>query len=274
MFFEKPNIKYVDMCIYIDEHIYTNTYDQELVYKYLFHIIMMLTMKRDYFSSRQDMEEFSLFAASSYYTRLTDDRQFGENPSLEKIRSVLNYIRKTLFSIRREYCKKYMFEKECQNVEFVSIDTNAFSNYVSQKVDHIGRIDFKHNLGNTDSFVREYLKTIPYEYGTTMWTNIYISCLLSLLNSITLKNKDIKRIEEFKRPNSLTDTLLSKLYMNERYSSTILYHLDDSMYNYITVLTNRIRHKLSTELSCSLHTYISTSTTMKNLLMSDMTDEE
>ena len=274
MFFEKPDIKYVDMCIYIDDHIYTDSYSQELVYQYLFHIVMMITLKRDYFKSRHDVEDFSLYAASTYYMRLTDKRQFGNTPSLEKIRSILNYVRKTLFSIRREYCKKHMSECEIPNAEFVSIDTDAFSMYVSHKIDPVGKIDFRCYLGDTKDFIKEYLKGIPYQQGTTMWTNIYISCMLSFLNSITLRNKDIKRIENFKRPNSLNDNLLNKLYMNERYSSTILYHLDDSMYNYITVLTNRIRHKLSVELSQSLHSYTSSYVTMKNLLMSNMMEDK
>ena len=274
MFFKKPNIKYVDMCIYIDDHIYTNDYNEELVYQYLYHIILMIAMKRHYFESGHEAEDFSLYAASYYYMRLTDKRQFGDNPSLDLVRSILNYVKKTLFSVRLEYCKKYVVEQETPSPEFVGIDVDAFSMYVNHKIDPIDTVDFKCYLGDTDDFVKEYLKDIPYPQGSTVWTNIYISCILSLLNSITLRNKDIKRIENFKRPNSLNDMLLTRLYMNERYSSTLLYHLDDSMYNYITVLTNRVRHKLSMELSQTLHCYTSSCTTMKNLLMSNTLEDE
>ena len=274
MFFEKPDIRYVDMCIYIDDHIYTDDYSEELVYQYLFHIISMLTIKRNYFNNKHDIEDFSLFAASSYYMRLTDKRQFEDNTELEKIKSILNYITKTLFAIRQKYCKQYVFEREIPSDDVIEVDSDAFSMYVQHRLDTIGKIDFKGCLGDTDDFISEYLKDIPYPKGTTLWTNIYISCMLSLLNSITLRNKDIKRIENFKRPNTLNDNLLTKLYINERYNSIILYHLDDSMYNYIMVLTNKIRHKLSKELSQALHTYTTPYITMKNLLMSNTTEDK
>lgn len=274
MFFEKPDVRYVDMCIYIDDHIYTDDYDEELVYQYLFHIILLITMKRNYFNTKYEREDFSLFAASWYYMRLTDKRQFEDDSTLEKIKSILNYVTKTLFGVRQKYCKKYVVDREIPSPEFVDVDIDGFSMYTQRKIDSIGTLEIKSLLGTTNDFIKEYLKDIPYPKDSTIWTNIYISCMLTFLNSITLRNKDIKRIENFKRPNSVSDTLLTKLYINERYSSTILYHLDDSMYNYITVLTNKIRHLLSTELSQSLHTYTPSFVTMKNLLMSSTSENK
>ena len=274
MFFEKPNVRYVDMCIYIDDHIYTDDYSEELVYQYLYHIISMLTLKRNYFNTKQQREEFSLFAASHYYMRLTDKRQFEKNSKLEPIKSILNYIIKTLFGVRQKYCKKFVCEQEIPSEEIVNLDLDSFPVYVQEQLNGICSVDFKSCLGDANSFIKEYLMDIPYPYGTTMWNNIYISCMLSFLNSITLRNRDIKRIENFKFPSSCTDTLLTKLYINEKYSSTILYHLDDSMYNYITVLTNKIRHKLSYELSQSTHSYTSSYITMKNLLMSNTMESQ
>lgn len=273
MFFEKPKIRYVDMCIYIDEHIYNNDYDESTVYEYLYHIVMMLTTKRNYFKARVDLDDFSMYAASAYYLRLTDTRQFGDNASLEKVRSILNYVRKTLFSIRRDYCKKYVNTQDVSNTEYVSMNTDSFLMYTNKTLDELNRIDFYSGLESVQTTIKTYLMDIPYKYGTPMWNNIYISCMLSFLNSITLKNRDIKRINGFKRPNSLTDELLLKLYRAERYDSTILYHLDSDMYNYITVLTNRIKHKLSADLSQSLHTYTPSYINMKNLLMSNIIGE-
>lgn len=271
MFFERPDVRYVDMCIYIDEHIYKGDYDQTTVYQYLFHIIMMLSIKRNYFNSKKLTEDFSIYAASNYYMRLLDERQFDEKSSLEPVRSILNYIKKTLYSVRREYVSKYVPEQEVSgDVEYISIDNDAFEMYVSSKVDFTSKYEFGNYLESIDVIVKEALKSIPYKAHTVMWNNIYISCMLSLLNSVTLKNKDVKRLNNFKRPNSLTDDLLNELYLNERYNSTILYHLDDSMYNFITVLTNKVRHKLSQELSHSLHTPTPTVVTMKNLLMSNI----
>jgi hypothetical protein len=235
----------------------------------------MLTVKRNYFNSTKLNEDFSIYAASNYYMRLQDERQFEENSPIEPIRSILNYIRKTLYSVRREYVNKYLPEQEISlDIEYMSIDNDSFDMYVSRKVDFMSKYEFGNYLESVDTIVKDSLKSIPYPQDTPIWTNIYISCMLSLLNSITLKNKDIKRLNNFKRPNSLTDNLLNELYLNERYNSTILYHLEDNMYNYITVLTNKIRHKLAQELSQSLHTYSPTYITMKNLLMSNMIEQD
>ena len=275
MFFEKPDVRYVDMCIYIDEHIYNGDYDQTTVYQYLYHIIRMLAVKRNYFDSVKLTDDFSIYASSIYFMRLLDARQFEDNPSIEPIRSILNYIRKTLYSIRRDYVNKYLPENEVSlDIEYLNIDNDAFDLYVSSKIDFAGKFEFGNYLESVDTIVKESLKSIPYRSNTIMWNNIYISCMLSLISSITLKNRDIKRLNNFKRPNSLTDELLNELYLNERYTSTVLYHLDDSMHNYITVLTNKVRHRLSQDLSQSLHTPSPTFITMKNLLMSNILEQE
>ena len=274
MFFEKPDIRYVDMCIYIDEHIYSGDFDQTTVYKYLYHIIMMLSLKRDYFGTTKTYEDFSIYAASAYYMRLLDERQFDKNSNLEPIRSILNYIKKTLYSIRREYVQKFVTEPDISTDDYVVIDNDAFDCYVSNKIDGISRLEFGNYLEDVYRIVKESLRSIPYITDPIKWTNIYISCMLSLLNSITLKNRDKKRLENFKRPNSLNDKLVNELYLSERYNSTILYHLDSSMYNYICVLTNKIRHKLSEELSQSIHFSTPSCVTMKNLLVSNMLEQD
>jgi hypothetical protein len=206
--------------------------------------------------------------------RLTDSRQFDDGNKIEKIRSILNYIKKTLFSIRRDYCKKYVNEKDLNTTEVISVDANAVSMYINRVVDPITRVEFRDYIGDLRDTIRQFLKGIPFKYGTVMWDNVYISCMLSFLNSITLKNRDIRRIKEFKRPNSLNDELITKLYLNEKYNSTILYHLDDSMYNYITVLTNRVRHKLANDLSNTLHEYVPSQINIKNLLMSETLNKQ
>ena len=272
MFFKRPDVRYVDMCIYIDEHMYTNDYDESLVYQYLYHIVRMLAIRRNYFDKLSVIDDFSLFAASVYYSRLTDNRQFVDGERIEPIKSILNYVKKTVYSLRGEYCRKHMLVNEICDCDIICVDSDAFSSYVSGKVDYVDRIEFGSYIKDIKTIIKEYLKYIPYEYDTPIWNNIYISCMLSFLSSVTLKNRDIKRINNFKRPNTLNDYLLNSLYLEERYNSTILYHLDDSMYNYINVLTNRIRHKLANDLSQTIHSHTPSFVNMKNLLMSNINE--
>jgi hypothetical protein len=270
MFFEKPDVRYVDMCIYIDDNVYTGDFDQALVYQYLYHIIMMIALKRDYFSTRSELDDFSVYAASHYYMRLTDKRQFGESPTLYKVKSVLNYVRKSLFFVWERYCKKHPLPKDIVREEFPIIDTDAFTMYVERQVDPIGKVEIGSCLSSISEFIKEFLMCIPYKHGTAIWNNIYISCMLSFLNSVTLRNRDLKRITNFKRPTTLTDSLLNELYLKEKYQTTILFHLDDSMYNYITVLTNRIKHKIASEITHSLNEYTTSYVNMKNLILTNV----
>lgn len=275
MFFEKPDVRYVDMCIYIDDNIYGNDCDYSLVYEYLFHIIHMLAVKRGYFKRSSDIEDFSLFAASQYYMRLTDKRQFGKDAQLESIRSILNYIRKTLFSYRNEYVKKCVPDVDVLDGDaVVSLDSDDFKCFVSSIIEPIKKCEFVDYLSDIKSVVKDVLRRTHYREGTTEWTNLYISCLLTFLNSITLKNKDIERLSSFKRETTLTAELIEGLYLKERQNGVIIYHLDPSMENYIAVLTNKIRHAISKELSATLHSHQPVCTTMKNLLMSGMYEKE
>ena len=99
MLFEKdPKTRYVDMAIYIDNHIYSGDFDEELVYQYLYFLVYMLAKKKRYFSSEKVYDDFAIWFATKMYVRLTDPRQFDENEKLDKITSVLNYIKGILYA--------------------------------------------------------------------------------------------------------------------------------------------------------------------------------
>ena len=76
MIYKKPNIKYTDMCIYIDNHIYTDDCDDVKVFEYIFHIITMLSHQASYFKSTADYEDFALQGASRVFMRLKNPKQF------------------------------------------------------------------------------------------------------------------------------------------------------------------------------------------------------
>jgi len=275
MFFDKPDIRYVDMCIYIDNNAYTSKCENDLIYEYLYHIIMMLSVKWDYFDSVKTADDFSLYAASVYYMRLKDKRQFEENSSIEPIRSILNYIKKTLYSIKASYIKKYLKEQNTVGEDqLLSLDLDGFRCFASHLISPLDKCDFSYCLEDIQYVIKDTLKTVPYKKNSVMYHNIYISCILSFLNSITLRNSVLKRINNFKRPTSLTDDLLESLYLRERYNSVILYHLDDSMKNYIAILTNKIRVTIAKELSYTIHKSMPSCVNMKNLLMSNTFEED
>ena len=66
----------------------------------------------------------------------------------------------------------------------------------------------------------------------------------------------------------MTQEYIDKLYKKERENCIILYHLDDSMKDYITVLVNEIRHLVAQDLSEILNdSSINFETNIKNMLI-------
>ena len=106
-----------------------------------------------------------------------------------------------------------------------------------------------------------------------MWNNIYTSCLLSLLNSLTVRRDILAKFNKHKNT-LIQPEYISKIYQRERKNSTILFHLDNSMRDYITVLVNSLRKVIAKDLSESLYQPVQSQACMKELLMQSMTNNE
>src|SRR5574344_199194 len=112
MLYRKPkHLKYTDMCIYIDTHIYTDNYDEQLVYQYLYLITDMFAKKGRYFDNEHDYEDFASQFASYVFMRLLSEKQYklkeDGNPVLPKVKSVLNYIRGCIYQRRIQWERDY-----------------------------------------------------------------------------------------------------------------------------------------------------------------------
>ena len=74
MMYTKPrDVSYTEMCIYIDEHIYSESYDENLIFEYLYHITLMLAKKNNYFNKLSDYDNFAIYGATHLFMRLIDD---------------------------------------------------------------------------------------------------------------------------------------------------------------------------------------------------------
>lgn len=260
MTYTKPSdITYTQMCMYIDENIYNNSFDETTVYQYLYHIILMLAKQAQLFSKHCYYDPFALYGATRVYFRLTNKKQWQPNKDntgykMQRIKSVLNYIKNVLYYLKvdfeqEEYAQtlKVVEPQEC------GID---YSRIIPNSVDSLCLLDFESTLGNVHRTCDKFLSTLPYKKGTTEWLNIYISVMLSFLDSVTLTQNQTKRIEHLEGTGRLKDTHIENFYAANRTSSPILFHLPKSMENYITVLTRQLRHIVASDLSDILHTKI------------------
>ena len=251
-YYVKPaGVKYTDMAIWIDNNAYADVCDDEKLYEYLYHIAKMLAYNGKYFDRNSYYEDYAMYVASAIFMRYRDNRQFEYNedgtPKLKKIKSVLNYAK------RVSYPLKVKFEREtyAPQPEYDAVKYDQ----VSLHHQLIGSIDemnvYMHDIPKT---VRHFMRKIPYKEGTSEWANIYLSCLLTFINSVTLSNDNRSKLSELSAGVSYDS--IEKMYEQSREDGVILYHLDDRMYDYIKVLSNEIRHIIYADLSQSLHSYV------------------
>lgn len=256
MLASKPPIKYTEMAMYIDNHVYTDDCDDNKVFLYLYHLSLMLAHKNKLFRRNEYYEDFALTFAEEMYWRLKNPKQEmlkeDGTPKMYKLKSILNYMKSSL------YGRKVNFEQEKYSQSFsvnqklkTDILTSQFSvvNQIRYSTSRFNEVELEVCLKDICKTIKNYLKNIPYTNNKKEWNNIYISCLLTILNSFIFTYKD-----DFIIQGILNDTFHSednKLYnisiiqKKDVNNKVILYHLKDDMKNYIYVLCKKISNHLS-----------------------------
>lgn len=285
MLYKRPtNIKFVDMCIWIDDNAYREDLsleEQEKIYEYIYHLTKMLAYKSHLFNKGSYYEEFAIYSATKTYLRLTNPKQFELNADgaakLKRIKSILNYIKSTLYPHKVDFEQEFYsqvldYNKDDDN--FVEISGYTFSDMLHEYTDELDLVEFNLYLTDICKTIKDILLKIPYRKNTPEWHNIYMSCLLTLINSITLSNADKVRINELKMSKEYKLKYIEKVYKQQCLSPPILFHLDSSLSSYVQVLVNNIRHSISKELSYRTHTYIPSNSNMNRLILADINSEE
>lgn len=262
MLYVKPSdVRYVDMCVWIDKHAYDKDCDEQKLFEYLYFIAIMLSHKAKLFKKKKDYEDFAIFMASRTYFRLKNPKQQSVDssgtPKMDRLKSVLNYMKSILYPCKVDFQQQFYAQTE------ISLeDTNYYSEYsfadrIRDSVDEIELKEFEFSLSGVIDICKSFLYKIPYKKDSAEWKNIYTSCILSLLNSMTLDNKTLYRISHYKTDKDAKENFYSNLYIKESEDCTVLFHLPDYMYEYITVLVRQIKHEMVKNLSYDLRTTIS-----------------
>lgn len=272
------DVRVVDMCIYIDNNVYKEQYDETKIYEYLYSIVYLLSVKHKLFTEWSDYEPFSLYAAGKLYLRLTDKRQFlpeNDKKRLAKITSILNYIKTVLHPYVVDYQQEnYAQYWSIDDEDIYSAIDHAGCTKTLQDTNGILRVEVEQYLSRISTTIQSLLKRTPYSNNRSVSKNIYMSCLLTLLKSMTLSKENAARLNNRLSKGNCTDYLLEVLYRMESSTAVTLYHLPDSMHNYIATLTNRIRKLISEDL-CELIRYNQPSEEMiKCILSSSMESKD
>lgn len=143
-------LKITDMCKYIDANIYKETFDEELIFKYLTTIIKSLALHKGFFKNIQDYEPYSLMTATRLYLRLTDKRQFlpNDNPNkLDKVKSVLNMIKSLLYPCKIDFQKQF-YAENTKSINRQTPETNGVDTFIITEVQCTNRPILESEINN------------------------------------------------------------------------------------------------------------------------------
>ena len=242
MTFKKPkNMTYVDMCIYVDSKIQqVELTDEEayLCYQYIYLIIYMLASKNKYFHKEEYYDEFAITLAGDVFYR------FFLHPKLKgTITSCLNYIKAIL------YGRKVAFEQNNYSQKYVDIEQISNTNKsVPKNVTCVHEYTSFNLNTNIDIYLNSISDTIkfylyhnsPYRKQPYVMKNIYISCLLSVLNSLVFTEEELRGLRDKYVTQDAKARYLYKMYKTNRKNCVILYHLKSSYKAYITVVVRQL----------------------------------
>lgn len=274
MLYKKPKGSYVSFCIYIDNNI--NDPDpkvQETCFEYMWHLYYILAVKGKMFNSGKDYDEYAFYAATQLYMRYKRDKDIRNGNQLKPIKSVLNYIKRTLYPFRINY-QKMQFQEEFREDSLngqspIQIYDDQVSK-IRKDSNSLMSIEYKYYIDNISKTIKNFLKQLPYQKDKVTMHNIYLSCLLTFLKTITISNKNIERIKNREDKSLPIFFLVEKIYSEEKDDDTVVFHLDPSMKNYITVLVNRIKKEVVKDLSYIVRSYEPTTDMIENILASPL----
>lgn len=261
MIYNRPrNVTNTQMCIYIDNHIYTDDYNVDLVFQYLYFLSLSLSYQMKLFVNRKYYDDFAIYVATRVYLRLTSKKQYeykenGE-PRLKPIKSVLNYLKSVLYPLRLDFEKSDYY----QAVPYIEeteryIDYNV-NNLIYNSLNEILKCDFRLYLNEMGSICEEVLQHTPYKKGTPEYLNVYTSIILTLLKQLTISEKNRKHLQYLHNKVRIDTPDIQRAY-REVPENVVLFHLTEKYKNCILLLVREVKTHLTSEMKefIDMYTY-------------------
>lgn len=240
--YEKPKgMTYTDLCIWIDKNFYEPDCDYNTAYKYMWILAMMLACKSKYFNNVNDYQNFASYLAYATYERMID-------PSKPKLKSVLNYMKSI------QYFRKNAYQRETY-ARIIDPDYDSswngdlfIENYktgIESTSHHYVEMSMLDVLAHIPTIIKESIPKV-FRADKVNYENIYMSCLLTMINGLTLSNDHKERLKSKEEDNPcFNEASYYKKYLDDE---IILWHLPDSMETVVRVVINKTNSKLVSEI--------------------------
>ena len=242
MLWKKPaNMKFTDMCIYVDANIekiadagkYPEVEDR--VYNWLWLLVKALAIKKHMFESFQDYDPYCFYAAERLFFALRknylNQGKTIKGKEIRPIKSCLNYTKKLLYPMKIEYQRQ-------------SYQTVISEEWVSKKFDSF---QFKEQLKDDARESHQVSKNF-LKYAKDALTNSS-----AIIDSVLTKSPFSKKSADYQR---IKITLLLNCYFSLKNkkkldfnpTTIVLWRLPKSMANYIRVLLREFYTELKREI--------------------------
>lgn len=233
MMWKKPkDVKYVDMCIWIDSVIprlasNPGVYekDENLVYNYLWLLVKALSVKKRMFQNFSDYDDYAFHSANRLYFALMKNWQNQGKPVkgkiIKPIKSCLNYTKALLYPMKVEFQNNHfrqVLSQEMTNKKFDSfayreqLFDQARSESYKQQLFYLGQ-----SLNNLDSLLDSVLEKSHFNKHSV--ERIYLKNSVLLTTNYVLRTK-------------------GKLVDLDQNSTVIPWRMPKSVSSYIRDLTN------------------------------------
>jgi len=260
MLFKRPkDLNIPDMCIIVDRLIQQDEWteqEKDDIVRYLYFIIYSISKSNKYFYNSNDCDDFSIYFAEQLYYRFTN-----RSKGLDKIKSCLNYIKPILYGRILNWQQHDKFIELLEDTNSTKkynlgryIDPLVYKEQIKNEIDLSDRnslIKSIHSeITSLPKLVKKVCSLTQFKNDKVITNNLYISCMLSLINAITLNSKLEEQIQQKRESNTLRDNYLIENRLKNINDSIILWHLDGSLTNLVKVLINRVKVMFSE----SIHT--------------------
>lgn len=231
----RPKLTFTEMCIFIDNHKYDEDVDKDLIYTYLYYLAYSTAKKNKAFHNgiyykESEYDDFALYFASILFIRIYHKKH------LKEIKSIKNYINNIYYFIKVNFNTQ-----EGNYQQSFSGDDDFLKNYYRDALTQDNKQRVKSlmldELSELPKYILEYIGNTPYRDNKVICKNMYISCLLSIIDSLTLSNSEKNKLDKKLDAGNNVDINLSK-------EEVILYQLPFDMKPIIQLINRKAKKKL------------------------------
>ena len=241
--------KYTDLCIEFDKEFYTDNRDDFKLFKNMYLVYYMIASKRKFFMSKniEEYDEFAMFAATTIYLRYIRKWKKGE-----RIKSLLNYAKSSAGYLK----KMYQDENYKQDSYQATKKDNLIVTQMQDRLREIVQQDYYYDIREQIEQVVNVLPKIvhsvvvntPYRKDKIMTKHLEMSCMLTLISQLTLSNKNLDKVDKKESKSNVVESSTVFKYLNEERNDVVCWKLSSCLSDYVRLLVNKIRKRLSEEI--------------------------